>query len=162
MAAMNTSIKYIPTSGSYTTSFGYSNTPQIMVGAGTITPADGDTPSGTPSGKNVPDKKVKVFIKPYTVITKYFSLSHYSFPLHQMPKENLVFSEYKSNTKHVIQPMSFMASAVRMDGMNAHFTVVGKFTPVVGNIIEIFDCGCTGKSVQDRYEFAEIVKFEEI
>lgn len=160
MAAMNTSIKYIPTSGSYTTSFGYSNVQPITMNPVTGNPTG--TSTGNPAGKNVPDKKTKVFVKPYTAITKYFALSHYSFPLHQMARETINTITYKPISESTTKLRPFMASAIRMDGMNAHFTIIGDFTPVIGNIIEIYDCKCPGKPVQDRYEFAEIVKFEEI
>ena len=158
---MNTSIKYIPTSGSYTTSFGYSNV-QPAVNTNIGNPAMGSALTGNSIGKNVPDKRTRIFVKPYTVLTRYFALSHYSFPLHQMARETINTATYKPISERTAKLRPFMASAIRMDGMNANFTVIGDFTPVIGNIIEIYDCKCPGKPVQDRYEFAEIVKFEEI
>jgi hypothetical protein len=162
MAAMNTSIKYIPTSGSYTTSFGYSNTQPVTVNTEIGNPAIGGASIGNPIGKNVPDKKMRVFVKTYTALTRYFAFSHYSFPLHQMARETIDTATYKPIAERTAKLRPFMASAIRMDGTNANFTVIGDFTPVIGNIIEIYDCKCPGKPVQDRYEFAEIVKFEEI
>ncbi|TXG79539.1 MAG: hypothetical protein E6R13_09740 [Spirochaetes bacterium] len=161
---MNTNLRTIPTNGSHTTSFGYrreifpgANPMGANASATTIAPVVTThaviTPVGTTNGKTY-----KVFLKPYTAITRLFAKSHYSFNLVQMPKTSVNVSTYRTPSS----PRPYIASAVRIDGTNASFTTLGNFEPVLGNIIEIYDCGCTGKSVQDRYEFAEIVKFEEI